>query len=147
MVRKKVQTEPIVKEKNSRRTNQHHQKMSRWWQTQKSHRQDCYLYWMLVVVFTTALRLQKRRFHSLPTVRKQSRSGIVIEKRVVKTMTFSAVFAEAVQFRKNVLMLPQYGQLTKSQQSLLADFEASSITPDRVTMLAFDHRSFCLSAV
>ena len=49
-------------------------------------------------------------------------------------MNFSAVFAEAVRIRKNVLKLPKHRQLTKNQELLLADVEASSITPDKVTI-------------
>ena len=73
-------------------------------------------------------------FIHVPTVPKEFRSGIVIEKKIASSMNFSAVFAEAVRIRKKVLKLPKYRQSTKNQELLLADVEASSITPDKVTI-------------
>ena len=73
-------------------------------------------------------------FIHVPTVPKEFRSAIVIEKKIASTMNFSAVFAEAVRIRKNFLKLPKHRQLTKNQELLLADVEASSITPDKVTI-------------
>ena len=73
-------------------------------------------------------------FVHVPTVPKEYRSGIVIEKRFHKSPNFSATFTDGVRVRKELLELPKLRQFTKSQTLLLADVENSFISPDKVTV-------------
>ena len=130
----KVQTEPIVNEKiagvQSSVTKKRQDDDKRKSVTGRIVSiTDC-LWWALQLPYVCT----NVDFIHVPTVPKEFRSGIVIEKYTASTMNFSAVFAEAVRIRKNVLKLPKHRQVTKNRELLLADVEASSITPDKVTI-------------
>ena len=73
-------------------------------------------------------------FIHVPTVPKEFRAGVVIEKSKVKMSNLGNTFLDCVQYRKEVLKLPKHRLFTKTQTLILEDVQISSISPDKVTV-------------